>query len=48
LQKYVIIYTERRGDMDNKNKKPTAYEIVELIIKALAAMGALITAFRWW
>lgn len=31
-----------------KNKKPTAYEIAELIIKAVVAIAALITAIKWW
>lgn len=30
------------------NKKPTTYEIVSLIIEAVVAIAALITAFRWW
>ena len=31
-----------------KNKKPTTYEVVELIVKAIVAAAALITAIRWW
>lgn len=35
-----------------KRKKPkkklTAYEIVEIIIEAVVAIAALITAIRWW
>lgn len=31
-----------------RNKKPTTFEIVELIIKALVAIAALITAIKWW
>lgn len=31
-----------------KNKKPTTYEIVELIIMALTAIAALIQAIKWW
>ena len=31
-----------------KNKKPTTYEIVELIIEALVAIAALISAIKWW
>ena len=36
--------------MGNKksNKKPTALEIAEIIIEALVAIAALITAIRWW
>ena len=30
------------------NKKPTTYEIIELIIEALVAIAALITAIKWW
>lgn len=30
------------------NKKLTAYEIVEIIIEAVLAIAALITAIRWW
>lgn len=35
-----------------KRKKPkkklTAYEITEIIIEAVVAIAALITAIRWW
>lgn len=34
--------------MGRKQKKPTTYEIVELIIKAVVAAAALITAIKWW
>lgn len=34
--------------MKGKNKKPTAFEIVELIIEAIVAISALITAIKWW
>lgn len=34
--------------MGKKQKKPTAYEIAELIIKAVVAAAALITAIKWW
>lgn len=30
------------------NKKPTAFEIAELIIEAVAAIAALIAAIKWW
>lgn len=31
-----------------KRKKPTTFEIVELVIKAVVAAAALITAIKWW
>ncbi len=31
-----------------KQKKPTTFEIAELIIKAVVATAALITAIKWW
>jgi hypothetical protein len=34
--------------MGNKNKNPTTYEITGLIIEAVIALAALITAIRWW
>ena len=34
--------------MAKKRKKPTTYEIAELILKALTAIAALITAIKWW
>ncbi len=34
--------------MKKKKKKPTAFEIATLIIEALVAIAALITAIRWW
>lgn len=34
--------------MKKKNKKPTTYEIIELIIEALVAIAALISAIKWW
>lgn len=34
--------------MGKKQKKPTAYQIAELIIEAVVATAALITAIRWW
>ena len=30
------------------NKKPTTYEIIELMLKAVTAIAALITAIKWW
>ena len=29
-------------------KKPTSFEITDLIIKAIVAAAALITAIKWW
>ena len=29
-------------------RKPTALEVAKLIIKAVIALAALITAIRWW
>lgn len=29
-------------------KKPTAIEIAEIVIKAVVALAALITAIKWW
>lgn len=34
--------------MAKKPKKPTTYEIAELILKALTAIAALISAIKWW
>ena len=31
-----------------RKEKPTAFEIAELIIKAIVAIAALITAIKWW
>lgn len=31
-----------------QNKKPTTYEIVKLIVEALAAISAFILAIKWW
>ena len=30
------------------NKKPTAFEIVQLVIEEATAIAALITAIKWW
>ena len=30
------------------NKKPTTYEIIELILKAVTAIATLVTAIKWW
>ena len=47
---YGIIYTrkEDKGMAKKPNKKPTTYEIIKLIVEALAAISALILAIRWW
>ena len=34
--------------MKDEDKKPTAIEIAELVIKAVVAIAALITAIKWW
>ena len=34
--------------MNEEHKKPTAFEIATLIIEAVAAIAAIITAVRWW
>lgn len=31
-----------------RQKKSTAIEIAEIVIKAVVALAALITAIRWW
>ena len=31
-----------------KKKKPTAFEIAKLIIEAIVAIAALISAIKWW
>ncbi len=31
-----------------RKEKPTAFEIAELITKAIVAIAALITAIKWW
>lgn len=34
--------------MKRQKKKPTAFEIVKIVIEAVAATAALILAIRWW
>lgn len=34
--------------MKSKNKKPTTFEVVTLIVEAIAAIAALISAIKWW
>ena len=38
----------RREGKTMKHKKITTIEIAELIIKAVVAAAALITAIKWW
>lgn len=34
--------------MSKKQKKPTTYDVIDLIIKAVVAVAALISAVKWW
>ncbi len=34
--------------MRSKNKKPTTFEVVTLVVEAIAAIAALISAIKWW
>lgn len=34
--------------MAKKPKKPTPFEVAELILKALTAIAALVSAIKWW
>lgn len=34
--------------MKKPTEKPTPFEVAELIIKAVVAIAALITAIKWW
>ena len=34
--------------MKGKKEKPTTFEIAKLIIEAVVAVAALITAIKWW
>lgn len=34
--------------MAKKPKKPTPYEIAELLLKAVTAIATLIAAIKWW
>lgn len=36
------------GKKHKKNKKPTTLEIVEVILEAIVAAAALISAIKWW
>ncbi len=39
----------RKGDVNMKKpKKPTTFEVAELIAVYIAAVAALIQAIRWW
>ena len=50
----VVCYnTDRKEVSDMKvrvrvKRKPTAFEVAKLIIEAVLALAALITAIRWW
>lgn len=34
--------------MKDHKEKPTAFDIAKLIIEAVVAVAALITAIKWW
>lgn len=34
--------------MKNRKEKPTTVDIVKIVLEAIAAIAALITAVRWW
>jgi len=34
--------------MAKKPKKPTTYEIIELVLKALTAIATLLSVIKWW
>ncbi len=34
--------------MKNQKEKPTTFQIATLIIEAVTALAALITAIKWW
>ena len=36
------------GENMKPNKKPTAFEIAEFVVQAIAAIAALIAAIKWW
>jgi len=35
-------------EMKNQKEKPTTFQIATLIIEAVTALAALITAIKWW
>ncbi len=43
---YAIIKSMKGGENMKPNKKPTAFEIAELVIQAIAAIAALIAAIK--
>lgn len=45
---YNIYMKEDKGMSKKPNKKPTTYEIIELILKAVTAIAALLSVIRWW
>lgn len=47
-KQYGIIKSMKGGENMKPNKKPTAFEIAELVIQTIAAIAALIAAIKWW
>lgn len=47
-KQYGIIKSMKGGENMKPNKKPTAFEVTQLVIEAVAAIAALITAIKWW
>lgn len=45
-EQYDIIKSMKGGENMKPNKKPTAFEIAELVIEAIAAIAALIAAIK--
>ena len=43
-----VINMKVKVRVKTKKKKPTAFEIIQLIIEAWIALSALITAIKWW
>lgn len=39
---------EDKGMGKKPNKKPTTYEIIELILMGLTALASVISAIKWW
>jgi hypothetical protein len=39
---------EDKGMSKKPNKKPTTYEIIELIFMGLTALASVISAIKWW
>lgn len=34
--------------MKRKSKKPTTYETIEIIVKIVTAIAAILSAVKWW